>query len=243
MDVRSQGASAGIAEELARELTAGRYPVGGRFLSDQELQARFGVGRHSVREALKILAERGLLGRRRKTGTFVLSTDPVTPYVHSLRDLRGLLDFAASTVLEIRHLGLISTSDKALADISDLPDKRWLRVAGLRSVKESGVPLCWSEILVPERFSPPREVLLATARTIYEEIMVHNGLRLEYVEQEVTAALLPPAMADLLKPDGETAGLLVKRRYVSHTGETFEFSQNLYPAGRYTIRSIIRQRA
>ncbi len=105
------------------------------------------------------------------------------------------------------------------------------------------MPLCWSEILVPERFAPPRDVLLATSRSIYEEVMAHNGFRLEYVEQEVTAALLPPAMAELLKPDGETAGLLVKRRYVSHTGETFELSQNLYPAGRYTIRNVIRQRA
>ncbi len=105
------------------------------------------------------------------------------------------------------------------------------------------MPLCWSEIYVPERFTPARTDLQASPDGIYERTMEHNGFRLEYVEQEVTATLLAPALMDLLKTDGEPAGLMVKRRNVSHTGETFEVSQNLYPARRYTIRSVIRQRA
>ncbi|CAN5235376.1 GntR family transcriptional regulator [soil metagenome] len=232
-----------IAERLSNEIAAGGYPVGERFPTEAVLQVRFGVGRHTVREALKVLAERGLVGRRRKTGTFVISESPVTPYVHSLRDLRGLLDFAHNTQLKITHMGMISVPPGAMPNLWDLPDKRWLRVAGLRTVREDGMPLCWSEIYVPERFTPARTDLQASPDGIYERTMEHNGFRLEYVEQEVTATLLAPALMDLLKTDGEPAGLMVKRRYVSHTGETFEVSQNLYPARRYTIRSVIRQRA
>jgi DNA-binding GntR family transcriptional regulator len=50
-------------------------------------------------------------------------------------------------------------------------------------------------------------------------------------------------MLPLLGVEGDSAALLVKRRYVAHTGETFEVSHNLYPANRYRIRSVIRQRA
>ena len=130
-----------------------------------------------------------------------------------------------------------------LGGFEDISDGRWQRFAGLRLVRGEDTPLCWSEILIPERFSPPREKILASPMAIYEATMSHNGFRLEYVEQEVTASLLPAAMMPLLRVEGHTAALLVKRRYVAHTGETFVVSNNLYPANRYHIRSVIRQRA
>lgn len=232
-----------IAADLTDEIVKGHYAVGARFPTEPELRARFGVGRHTIREALKLLTEQGLVGRRRKTGTFVLSTSPVSPYVHSLRDLKGLLDFAATTRLQVDHVGRVSSTSQLLTGFDDVAKGRWLRVAGLRRRRGDDVPLCWAEILVPETVAPPRQTLLSSTRAIYEETMAHNGFRLEYVEQEVTASLLPPAMLHLFGQDGDAAALLVKRRYVAHTGETFEVSHNLYPANRYKIRSIIRQRA
>ena len=232
-----------IAAELAAEINAGQYAVGSRFPADPELRQRFQVGRHTIREALKLLTEQGLIGRRRKTGTFVLASSPVSPYVHSLRDLKGLLDFAENTVLQVKHVGGVSAETKLLNSFDDIASGRWLRVAGLRLLRGEDVPLCWSEIFIPERFSPPREQILASPMAIYEETMAHNGFRLEYVEQEVTASLLPAAMMPLLGVESDTAALIVKRRYVAHTGETFEVSHNLYPANRYRIRSVIRQRA
>lgn len=232
-----------VAEELRQELVSGKYSVGDRFATELELQQRFGVGRHSIREALKLLTEQGLLGRRRKSGTFVLATLPVTPYVHSLRDLRALLDFADSTELQVHHVGGITVDEKLLNGADELSDRSWMRIAGLRVVRENSLPLCWAEIMAPRHLCPPRERLLSSRRAVYEEILAHNGLRLEYVEQEVTATLLPAAMMGLLSVEGGNAGLLVKRRYVAHTGETFEISHNLYPASRFRLRNIIRQRA
>jgi hypothetical protein len=39
----------------------------------------------------------------------VLAPQPVAPYVHSLRDVRGLLDLAAASRLDIAHEGFVST--------------------------------------------------------------------------------------------------------------------------------------
>ena len=242
-DNRSTTRTQTIATDLTSEIVRGHYAVGERFPTEPELRERFGVGRHTIREALKLLTEQGLVGRRRKTGTFVLSTSPVSPYVHSLRDLKGLLDFAESTKLQVNHVGGLSSESKLLTGFEGVAKGRWLRVAGMRMVRGDDAPLCWAEILVPESLAPPRDTLLGSSRAIYEETMAHNGFRLEYVEQEVTAALLPPAMSKLFGIDEDAAALLVKRRYVAHTGQTFEVSHNLYPANRYRIRSIIRQRA
>jgi GntR family transcriptional regulator len=232
-----------IAAELVKGITGGQFAIGERFSTESELRDRFGVGRHTIREALKVLTEQGLLGRRRKTGTFVLATSPVTTYVHTLRNLRGLLDFAETTELQVKHIRIVSIDEPLLASFKDLVEPQWLRVSGLRFVRSEGTFLCWTEILIPERLAPSRQRIQSTPRALYEETMEKNGLRLEYVEQEVTAATLPPDIAASLTSAGNTSALLVKRRYVAHTGQTFEVSQNLYPAGHYRIRSIIRQRA
>ncbi|MDB5560482.1 MAG: GntR family transcriptional regulator [Enterovirga sp.] len=237
------GRHVGLADQLGAEIRSSAYPVGSRFPTELELQQRFDVGRHTVREALKILTEQGLLGRRRKTGTVVLSQTPVSPYVHSLRDIKGLFDFANSTVLDIRHEGFASLPAGSLREFAGIEDKRWFRIAGLRSTRHDLAPLCWSEVMVPERFAPDKAAVRQGDRAVYQVVLDQFGLKLEYVEQNVTATRLPSQLAKVLNAETDGPALLVKRRYVAHTGATFEISHNLYPADRYSIHSVIRQRA
>jgi GntR family transcriptional regulator, phosphonate transport system regulatory protein len=60
-----------IAEELRVDITAGRFPVGGRLPTEAELAERFAVNRHTVRRAVAALAAEGLVTARRGSGTFV----------------------------------------------------------------------------------------------------------------------------------------------------------------------------
>lgn len=231
-----------LAKELASEIASGQHAVGSRFSTDKHLQERFGVGRHTVREALKILTEQGLIGRRRKTGTIVLAQHPVSPFVHSLRDIRSLFDFAQSTTLEIRHEGFVRIAPQTAGEFFESPDHRWLRIAGIRSAKADGTSLAWSEIMIPESFIPDRDEVRKKEKAIYEIILEQYHLKLEYVEQKITASQLPTQLTEILGADQKSAGLRVERRYVAHTGATFEVTQNLYPADRFSIYSVIRQR-
>ncbi|OKO81099.1 hypothetical protein AC630_14930 [Bradyrhizobium sp. AS23.2] len=238
---RSPARHEAFAAELAEEIAAGKYPKGSRFPTEQELQDRFQVGRHTAREALKILTEQGLLGRRRKTGTVVLALRPVEHYVHSLRDIRGLFDFAHSTQLTIHYEGYVSSHDEH-NDLG-LADNRWLRIAGVRTKKGETLPLCWAEVAISERFVPNRESIHEGRSALYELVMAQHALRLEYVEQKIVATDIPASIAELLQAKPNSSALLIKRRYVAHTGLAFEVSHNLYPADRYSIESVIRQRA
>lgn len=51
-------------------------PVGSRLPNEFELGRKFGVGRSTVREAVKLLVSRGILEVRRGSGTYVISTTP-----------------------------------------------------------------------------------------------------------------------------------------------------------------------
>ena len=230
-----------LSEILAQEIADRTHPVGGRFPTEFELQKRFGVGRHTVREALKTLTEQGLIGRRRKTGTTVLSATPITRYAHTLRDTAGLFGFADDTSLDIRYRGFVRAPSFLMEHVdAEALAERWLRIAGVRSTRSDGSPLCWSEIYVPSAFALDRAAVVGSRKPIYELCMETHGLRLAHVEQEIKAATLPRGIAGLLAADPESAALLVMRRYVADSGATFEISANLYPANRYTVRTIIR---
>lgn len=60
-----------IAEAIAGDIGAGRHSPGTRLPPEQALAARFGVNRHTVRQALRSLADRGLLRVEHGVGSFV----------------------------------------------------------------------------------------------------------------------------------------------------------------------------
>lgn len=69
--VRRTNLSAAIAERIADQITQGKLPPGSRLQSERELSDLFGVGRSSIREAIKALESRGLVEGRQGEGRFV----------------------------------------------------------------------------------------------------------------------------------------------------------------------------
>src|SRR5262245_27592067 len=63
-----------VVAEIANLIKEGRLRPGDRLPSEYELMRQFGVGRSSVREALKGLTVGGVLERKPKRGTVVVST-------------------------------------------------------------------------------------------------------------------------------------------------------------------------
>ena len=83
---------------LQQAITSGRWPVNSQIPKEAELAAELGVGRSTVREAVRSLAHLGMLEPAPGRGTFVRSLNPV----------RGVLtDFAGqhswSDILAVRR--------------------------------------------------------------------------------------------------------------------------------------------
>jgi GntR family transcriptional regulator len=63
-----------LAELLSRDITSGALEPGARLPSEPELSKRHRIGRPTVRQATELLVQRGLIERRRGSGTFVRPT-------------------------------------------------------------------------------------------------------------------------------------------------------------------------
>jgi DNA-binding FadR family transcriptional regulator len=61
-----------VAHEIGRQIVSGAIAEGDFLPREAELSERFDVSRQAVREGLKVLAAKGLVGSRRRAGTYVL---------------------------------------------------------------------------------------------------------------------------------------------------------------------------
>ncbi len=68
---RSRHRSVAVYEELARRIGEGQLAAGARLPSEPELAAEMGVSRATLRDALRILEDDGLVRRMQGSGTFV----------------------------------------------------------------------------------------------------------------------------------------------------------------------------
>lgn len=64
-----------VVKELGKAIVSGEFPVGATLPGDTELEARFGVSRTVLREAMKTLAAKGLVVPRARIGTRVTPKD------------------------------------------------------------------------------------------------------------------------------------------------------------------------
>ncbi len=99
-----------VVGRLQQQLSLGVYQTGEKLPSEPELMAQFGVGRSTIREAIRILANNGLLSVRQGSGTFVESQKGIA---ESLQQRLKRAD--ASDLEEVRQLLEIKIVEKAAA--------------------------------------------------------------------------------------------------------------------------------
>ena len=65
-----------VQEQIYKYILEAPFEIGAKLPNEFELGEKFGVGRSTVREAVKLLISRGILEVRRGSGTYVVSTTP-----------------------------------------------------------------------------------------------------------------------------------------------------------------------
>ncbi|MCS0635140.1 FCD domain-containing protein [Streptomyces sp. LP05-1] len=120
----------GVVEQLRGQLAVGEWAVGDRIPTEHDLAEQLGVGRNTVREAVRVLVHAGLLESRQGHGTFVRSTADPAAVLRSVR-AAGALD-----VLELR-VALETEAARLAAARRDAHDLSLLRAA-LVTLRQEG---------------------------------------------------------------------------------------------------------
>jgi GntR family transcriptional regulator len=196
-----------LAELLSREISSGSLAPGARVPSELELARRHEIGRPTVRQATELLVQRGLLVRRRGSGTYVREA----PRQVDLFSLGGTLSSFRAGGLDSTTKLLGKATQRQVGSDSDNPfsGRRALLLTRVSSVAQKPV-LLERLYFDPEIFAGLDELPLSGA-SLSRVVEERYYLKATHAEQSFRVALPPADVRQALGVSARTPLLLVKR--------------------------------
>jgi GntR family transcriptional regulator len=197
---------------LRRLIEQGQISTGAVLPGELELAAQLGVSRHTVRHALGVLTNEGLLRRERGRGTTVVSA--VAPRVIE-RSLGTFYAFAWETRArgQVQHSYVLER--KVLEADADFAAKLGVpvgtpieRIVRLRTADED--PLVLETAYLPRELSVLLEAAVLEHESIYEELE-RRGQHITGARESIRPVVLSRPVARLLRASTGAAAFLVER--------------------------------
>lgn len=227
-----------LHQSLRNDISSGKYPVGSLMPTEEQLGRRYGVSRHTVREATRKLVDSGMIVRRAGIGTQVRAASPPQPYVAALGSLKELMDYTSTTRLEVLSQSLV-TADAALAQELDCElGSQWLELQTRRHVAGQDAPISFTRVYLRPEFVRVAEYLQGNHPghpSIYELLRTLYQQEVDSVLQQIGAALMPARAARLLQVKTGSPALRMLRCYFDRSGRLLTASANLYVAERFQL--------
>lgn len=230
-----------LSEELQRRIEGGDYEIGDLLPTEIELCEEFDVSRYTVREALRKLTENGLVQRRQGSGSQVIATRRSAAYVHSMHSLSELFQYATDTRFNIHSTQVAVPGRNFATYLGDAAEQPWLVVEGVRQDAGSNTPLCFSIVLVSNRFAEIAPELPHLTGAFYTLIEQRYGVEVADVEQEIRAEPIPRAAANALGCSVRLWAVRVVRRYIDSKGGTIQVSVNYHRGDNFSYTMHLKR--
>ncbi|OHV05583.1 FadR/GntR family transcriptional regulator [Mycobacterium talmoniae] len=178
-------------DQLRDSVTSGEWPIGSRIPPEPELAQALGVGRNTVREAVRALAHSGILEVRQGDGTYVRATSEVSGALRRLcgSELRDVLQVRRCLEVEGARLAATARTEQDLAELRTLLERRdTLQREGRRdefvradTELHFAVVRCGHNPVLTELYRGLTEVIMASvattsAKPVEADRIGHHGL-------------------------------------------------------------------
>jgi GntR family transcriptional regulator len=212
-----------IAEELRSRVAAGEFASSRLLPSEADLGAAYAASRITVRRALELLREDGLVESRQGLG-WLVAADPLRQSLGRLGTIEAqLADAGMGSQRQVLDFGFVRASP-AVQDVLAAP-----RVLEVRRVNlADGEPFARVTVWCPEPLAKGLS-LRDVERTSFYELL---GIDLGGAMQTIAAAEASTSDAELLHIAPGSAVLVCHRTTRSAEGVPVLYSEHVFPAHR-----------
>ena len=167
---------------LMRAIEDGTYPVGSALPREIDLAAELSVSRNTLRSALALLAEEGIIQRKKRLGTIVLRDRAPANFSMDISSMEGLRLYVRHTSAVVLHKGICELP-KHLRRIAGVPSgEEWVLLSGVRRPKSGGMPVGAIDFYVRRQFEEVIESYGRVDTLLYEVIERKYGARIGRID-------------------------------------------------------------
>ncbi|OIQ45851.1 MAG: phosphonate metabolism transcriptional regulator PhnF [Roseobacter sp. MedPE-SW] len=222
-----------ITISLTDDIAQGRYNSGDKLPSEAQLAARFGVNRHTVRRALAVMAEQGLVHARRGSGVFVAAapTDyPIGKRVRFHQNISRGGQVPAKRILALET----RTADKTEATALQLEDGEMVHVYDGLSLADDQ-PIALFQSVFPARIFPEMRTTLEELQSVTAALKACGIADYTRLETRITAKLATATQALHLRISEGSPILRTTGVNIDPNGRPVEFGRTWFAGDRVTL--------
>ncbi|MEP4377695.1 MAG: GntR family transcriptional regulator [Alphaproteobacteria bacterium] len=234
-----------VARRLAEEISDGVFAPGEYLPGETAIGQRFGVSRHTVREALRRLQSLGLVASQQGKGTTVLAREPTGLYQQQFSSIDDLLQYADKTRLVDVSQHTLEIDPELAVTIGCTAGQRFVKTEALRltGTTQTAQPLAWNTIYIADIYAGAAAEIGKYRGFIGKLIEERYGERIIELRQEVRAIALADHEARRLDASPGSPALEMQRWYIGQDGKPFQYVIAVHPADRYTISTRVQTAA
>lgn len=210
-----------LAESILEEISDGRLRPGDKLPTEDELVRAHRVSRVTVRQALGLVRERGLIERFPRRGSFV--TGPASVFVWNIRSVEDLARAGAETDLRLLDWRVVSASPHVADQLRLGARSRVYRLRGIRS--RGAIPLYYVEVSTPLDIGRRLPLDGLARRTVLELIVEKAGIPAMSGTEEVSAGVADRALARRLGVRVGTPLLILDLTFFGIDGRPLEYTR------------------
>ena len=196
-----------LADDLRARILAGEFPITDAMPTEAQLTQRYRASRITVRHALALLDQEGLVHREQGRGSFVrpraIAVGPrrLTSFTQEIRE-RG-----AQQGSELLSVELVSAPVEAPIDPD--PARQCVRLERIR--RADGHPIAYQVTLLPAELGDGIEAAVGASGSLYDYLRTRYALEIDSADETYRVGAADARPAGLLGIDPGTPVFLVER--------------------------------
>ena len=226
-----------IAEDFLEKIAIGELAPGERLPSERDLSKSLKVSRMTVRAALRVLDNQGLLVRRTGDGTYIAQpkierqADKLVPFTRKMKKLGGKI---ASRLILFEE----RRAEKSLAEKLNIPLAAPVHYFQRLRLLNQEIVLLEACFMPKERF-PDLQKFDLEKRSVYEILESEYGILPHHSHQSLEAVSATEYEAELLRIEVGAPLMLERRVTFDDKNLPFEYGRDLYRGDRFRFMTEV----
>lgn len=222
-----------VCDQLLDQISLGQRRVGDRLPPETEFANEMGVSRSTIRMAFAELESSGVLSRRKRAGTQIISAKPQPKFNMATSSINELLCIGQDTEFRINTNSTVHTNEVDLLEGHYSETDHWLEISVSRTMSNESRPYGTKRVYVPARYAGIEPVLESSDLSVHHAIEEAFNVSVTRVSQKTTAIACPEADAGIIGLEVGAPALQISTELYAEDNLLMELSVAVFDPARY----------